>query len=181
MIYESQLELARLLVADFDPSVAAIAAQPFWLRMLIGGRVRRHVPDFFLVRADESAQLVNVKPASRLADPEVAEALEWPGRLARDHGWEYEVWTGADPVYLANVRFLAGYRRPWAVPPGTADSVLAQWGPGDTLAALSGRAAAGQGPGGARAAVLRLLWEQRLTADLHRPLDGGSVLEAAGG
>ena len=94
--------------------VAAIAAQPFWLRVQVGGRVRRHVPDFFLVRADESAQLVNVKPAARLADPAVAEALEWPGRLARDHGWGYEVWTGADPVYLANVRFLAGYRRPWA-------------------------------------------------------------------
>ncbi len=181
VIYESQLELARLLVADFDPSVAAIAAQPFWLRMRISGRVRRHVPDFFLVQADESAQLVNVKPASRLADPAVAEALEWPGRLARDHGWDYEVWTGADPVYLANVRFLAGYRRPWAVPPGTADSVLSRWEPGDTLAALAGRAAADHGPGGARAAVLRLLWEQRLTADLHRPLDGGSGLEAAGG
>ena len=96
--------------------------------------MRRKVPDFFLVRADGSAQLVNVKPASRLADPAVAEALEWPGRLARDHGWDYEVWTGADPVHLANVRFLAGYRRPWAVPPGTADSVLAQWEPGDTLA-----------------------------------------------
>ena len=111
----------------------------------------------------------------------MAEALEWPGRLARDHGWDYEVWTGTDPVYLANVRFLAGYRRPWAVPPGTADSVLARWEPGDTIAALAGRAAADHGSGGARAAVLRLLWEQRLTADLHLPLDGGSVLEAAGG
>jgi hypothetical protein len=50
VIYESRLELARLLVADFDPSVAAIAAQPFWLRTRISGRVRRHVPDFFLVR-----------------------------------------------------------------------------------------------------------------------------------
>ena len=181
MIYESRLELARLLVADFDPAVAAIAAQPFWLRMRTGGRVRRHVPDFFLQRAGHSALLVNVKPAVQLADPEVAEALEWPGRLARDHGWDYEIWTGADPVYLANVRFLAGYRRPWAVPPGMADSVLAQWEPGDTLAALAGRAAADRGPGGARAAVLRLLWEQRLTADLHRPLGGGSVLEAASG
>ena len=77
--------------------MAALAAQPFWLRLRVGGRVRRHVPDFFLVRADESAQLVNVKPAARLADPEVAEALEWPGRLARDHGWDYEVWTGDRP------------------------------------------------------------------------------------
>ena len=55
VIYESRLELARLLVADFDPAVAAIAAQPFWLRTRASGRVRRHVPDFFLVRADGSA------------------------------------------------------------------------------------------------------------------------------
>lgn len=54
-------------------------------------------------------------------------------------------------------------------------------GAGDTIAALAGPAAADHGPGGARAAVLRLLWERRLTADLDRPLDGGSVLEAAGG
>ena len=52
--------------------MTAIAAQPFLLRAQAGGRVRRHVPDFFLVRADESALLVNVKPAARLADPEVA-------------------------------------------------------------------------------------------------------------
>jgi TnsA endonuclease N terminal len=116
VIYESRLELARLMIADFDPAVVAIAAQPFWLRARAGGRVRRHVPDFFLLRADQSAVLVNVKPAAQLADPEVAEALEWPGRLARDHGWYYEIWTGADPVYLANVRFLAGYRRPRLVP-----------------------------------------------------------------
>jgi hypothetical protein len=46
VIYESRLELARLLIADFDPAVTAIAAQPFWLRAHAGGRVRRHVPDF---------------------------------------------------------------------------------------------------------------------------------------
>jgi len=181
VIYESQLELARLLIADFDPAVVAIAAQPFWLRMRIGGQVRRHVPDFFLVRADHSAQLVNVKPVSQLADPEVAEALEWPGRLARDHGWDYEIWSGADPVYLANLRFLAGYRRPWLLPPGVTDSVLARWRPGDTFRTLAGRASADHRPGDARAAVLRLLWERHLTADLHRPLDGGSVLRTADG
>jgi len=40
VVYESRLELARLLVADFDPAVTAIAAQPFLLRALAGGRMR---------------------------------------------------------------------------------------------------------------------------------------------
>jgi hypothetical protein len=181
VVYESRLELARLLVADFDPAVTAIAAQPFLLRALAGGRVRRHVPDFLLVRADESAQLVNVKPAARLADPEVAGALAWPGRLAREHGWDYEVWSGADPVFLANVRFLAGYRRPWLLPAGLADAVLAAFRPGDTFAALSGRGGLGWAAGTVRAGVLRLLWERRLVTDLDRRLDGGSVLEAGDG
>ena len=69
VVYESRLELARLLAADFDPAVTAIAAQPFLLRAHAGGRVRRHVPDFFLVRADESALLVNVKPGGPARRP----------------------------------------------------------------------------------------------------------------
>jgi hypothetical protein len=139
------------------------------------------MPDFFLVCADESALLVNVKPAARLADPEVARALEWPGRLARAHGWDYEVWSGADAVFLGNVRFLSGYRRPWLLPAGLADAVPAALRPGDTLAALAGRTGLGCPAGTVRAAVLRLLWERRLVTDLHRPLDGDSVLEMADG
>ena len=180
-MYESRLELARLMLADFDRAVTAVAAQPFWLRFRDGGRVRRHVPDFLLVRADRSVLLVNIKPAGQAADPEVAEALEWPGRLAAGHGWDYEVWTGADPVYLGNVRFLAGYRRPWVVPAAWAEAVLALRRPGDTVRSLACRAARACPPGSARPAVLRLLWEQRLAADLHRPLDGDSVLEAPDG
>ncbi len=181
VIYESRLELARLMLADFDRAVTAVAAQPFWLRFRDGGRVRRHVPDFLLVCADHSVLLVNVKPASQAADPRVAEALEWPGRLALGHGWDYEVWTGADPGYLGNVRFLAGCRRSWLVPAACGDAVLALWRPGDTFSSLACRAVRACPPGGAGPAVLRLLWEQRLAADLHRPLGGDSGLEVPGG
>ena len=37
VIYESRLELAVLLSADFDPSVVGIVAQPFLLRANVGG------------------------------------------------------------------------------------------------------------------------------------------------
>jgi hypothetical protein len=37
VIYESRLELARLLYADFDPSVRSISAQPFLLETRIEG------------------------------------------------------------------------------------------------------------------------------------------------
>ena len=80
VIYESRLELARLLLADFDLDVAAIAAQPFLLQARVAGAARHHVPDFLLVHADKSVRVVNVKQAGKLAEPQIAEALAWPGR-----------------------------------------------------------------------------------------------------
>ena len=65
VIYESRLEPARLLLADADPEVMGISAQPF----LVEADGRRHVPDFFLDRRGEPPLVVNVKPAERLSNP----------------------------------------------------------------------------------------------------------------
>jgi hypothetical protein len=54
--------MARLLLADFDRDVTAIAA-PFLLQARVAGIGRRHVPDFLLAHADGSVRVVNVKPA----------------------------------------------------------------------------------------------------------------------
>src|SRR6266700_7770231 len=64
VVYESRLELARLLLADFDPQIQQIYAQPFRLVARVGGRVQHHVPDFLLVTTSGTARLVNVKPAA---------------------------------------------------------------------------------------------------------------------
>lgn len=122
---------------------------------------------------------MNVKPASRLADPKVAEALAWPGELFRQHGWVHEIWSGDDPLYLRNIRYLAGYRRPGLVPDPLLSEVLSAVRPGDTIGGAPGRMPAGTDPGSVRAAVFRLLWERLLVTDLHQSLDAGSVLEAA--
>ncbi|SRR5712691_4955950 len=177
VIYESRLELARLLLADFDPDVTAIAAQPFLLRAHVCGRVRRHVPDFLLVHADRTVRVVNVKPAARMADPAVAEALAWPGELFEARGWGHEIWAGTDPVLLANVRFLAGYRRPGMPPDDVTDAVLKEVRSGECLGGLLDRLEHAWPRPAAKAAVLRLLWQRRAGTDLSRPLDAGSVLE----
>jgi hypothetical protein len=177
VIYESRLELARLLLADFDRDVAAIAAQPFLLQACVAGTARRHVPDFLLAHADGSVRVVNVKPAGKLAEPPIAEALAWPRQLIEGHGWQYEIWSGADPVLLANLRFLAGYRRPGLLPGGLLDDVLAAVRPGDTIGGVISRVSGGRCPGEVKAAVLRLLWQQRLRTDLSSRLDAGSTLE----
>jgi hypothetical protein len=96
VVYESRLELARLLVADFDPLTAAIWAQPCRLAAVVDGKQRHHVPDFLFTTASGEATVVNVKPAHRLTDATVAQALAWPRALFTGHGWRYEVWSGCD-------------------------------------------------------------------------------------
>jgi len=71
VVYESCLELARLLLADFDPAVQGIFAQPCRLTARIGNRLRNHVPDFLLIVRSGPVRVVNVKPADRLQDPKV--------------------------------------------------------------------------------------------------------------
>ncbi|MFJ9618839.1 hypothetical protein [Streptomyces noursei] len=53
--------------------------------------MRHHVPDFLLAMRSGTVRVVNVKPASRLQDPKITEALAWPGELFRQHGCEYEI------------------------------------------------------------------------------------------
>jgi hypothetical protein len=177
VIYESRRELARLLLADFGPDVVAIAARPFLLRAPVSGRVRRHVPDFLLVHANRTVHVVNVEPAARLADPAVAEALAWPGELFGARGWGHEIWTGTDPVFLANVRFLAGYRRPGMPPDDVTDAALKEVRPDECLGRLLDRLERAWPRPLAKAAVLRLLWQRRVSTDLSRPLDAGSIVE----
>ncbi|RZB19597.1 TnsA-like heteromeric transposase endonuclease subunit [Streptomyces sp. F001] len=176
VVYESRLELAQLLLADFDPAVRGIYGQPCCLVARIGGRVRRHVPDFLLVMRSETARVVNVKPADRLGDPKVSEALAWPGELVERRGWEYAVWSGADPVVLANVRFLAAYRRPGVVPEHDVRAAWQSVRGGDELAVAERRLAGGRPAHEVRPALMALLWSGRLVTDLSRPISGDSVL-----
>ena len=111
VVHESRLELARLLLADFDGQVAAIAAQ---LSLVAapeeGGRSRRHVPDFLLADRGGPVMVVSVKPADRLGDPKVARSPEWAGTVYAFRGWRHEIWSQAPPAVLASVRSLAAYR-----------------------------------------------------------------------
>jgi hypothetical protein len=176
VVYESRLELARLLLADFDPDVTDIYAQPCRLVARRGGRIRSHVPDFLLVSASAVVTVVNVKPANRLGDPRIVEALTWPGIVFGDHGWGYEIWSGCDPIVLDNVRFLAAYRRRAVVDDATVDRACQTVVDGEALAVAERRLAAGTPAYMVRVGLLAGLWRGRLTADLSRPLSGATIL-----
>jgi len=79
VIYESRLELARLLFADFDRAVHGIVAQPFMLQSALAGKARKHVPDYLLI-TDHGPVIVDVKPLRRLSNSEVASPSTGPGR-----------------------------------------------------------------------------------------------------
>jgi hypothetical protein len=176
VVYESRLELARLLLADFDPEVVGVWAQPCRLVARVAGRERGHVPDFLLVSSGGAVTVVNVKPADRLDDPSVADGLAWPEVLLTGHGWGWEVWSGCDPVMLDNVRFLAGYRRREVVTDEAVDQACEAVCDGEPLAVAERRLAAGASPYWVRPALLAGLWRGRLATDLSRPLSGASIL-----
>nr|WP_275477339.1 TnsA-like heteromeric transposase endonuclease subunit [Streptomyces roseifaciens] len=168
--------MARLLFADFDPSVRHIVAQPFLVKALVEGAVRRHVPDYLLL-TEAGPLVVDVKPLRRLDQPEVAFTLGWSRHLAEDRGWRYEVWSEPPVALLENVRFLAGYRRNWLFPRELLDALDPVDLDGLTLGEAL-RRPAGVAREYARAGIFHLLWAGRLTTDLRQPLSASHVLRS---
>lgn len=171
--YESLLERDRLWLADFDPAVRGIASQPLWMSGRDGSVLRRHVPDFML-KTDTGFVVVDVKPEKVLADPHVAAALSWAGRVCAARGWRFEIWSGADPVLLRNVRFLAAGRRTQLIDADALGKVAEVLRPGMSVA--EAEAASGVKPQIARCALLSLLWHRLWTTDLTQPLSSSSIL-----
>lgn len=179
VVYESRLELARLILADFDPLTVAIAAQPFLIEAKVSDQVRRHVPDFLLLDGDGLATVVNVKPVERLADPEVVESLAWASALFESRGWRAETWSGVDEVTMANLRFLAGYRRRVVINPEALALAEEAVLPGDTITEVEHRLDVRLDAADLRPALLHLVWTGTLVADLTVSLGPETVLERA--
>lgn len=177
--YESRLELARILLADQDPQVVSIAAQPFRMEGFDGSRVRSHVPDLLLGHADGGVTVVDVKPARRLDQTSVVEQFAWVRELCRQRGFGFEVWSGCDPVLLENARFLAGYRRGQLIAADLAPLVLSAAASPVVLRDLERELVAPDRVGLIRPAVLHLLWSGALVCDFSRVLGADTVVEAA--
>lgn len=177
--YESWLERDHAMLLDFDPNVTAYASQPFWLHWPGGQRGRRHAPDFFARRADESTVVVDVRADERI-EPADAEAFEAMERACDEVGWGFRRVGALDAVLAANVRWLARYRHP---------RCGARTGVGDQLRGVFARPTPlfdGVDEVGDRIAVLpvlfHLLWRQVLTTDLTAaPLGPLSVIHRATG
>jgi hypothetical protein len=110
--YESWLERDHAMLLDFDPEVVGYSSQPFWLRWH-DGRRRRHAPDFFVRLIDGTGVVVDVRADDRI-EVRDAEAFAATERACTQVGWRFRRVGVLDPVFAANVRWLAGYRHPGA-------------------------------------------------------------------
>ncbi|MET7462075.1 TnsA-like heteromeric transposase endonuclease subunit [Nonomuraea sp. NPDC005501] len=170
VIYESRLELARLIYADFDRGVRKIVAQPFLLKAQVDGAWCRHVPDYLLIPADGEAPLVvDVKPSHLRQKPKVAKALNWARTIVEARGWRFEVWSEPPAAELANLRFLAGYRRTWLIDKRISAEIQNANLDGVTFGEAL-ESFTSWPPWRVRPALLHALWIQRLATDLSRPL-----------
>jgi len=107
--FESWLERDHVMLLDFEPRVVGLSSQPFWLSWQVEGRKRRHVPDYFVRRADGTAVVIDVRPDERI-EPEDAAVFAATSAACASVGWEYRRVGAVDPVLAANVRWVAGYR-----------------------------------------------------------------------
>jgi len=177
VIYESRLELARLLYADFDQAAHSISAQPFLLTAQVAGSLRRHVPDFLLV-TDSGPVVVDVKPQQHLGREKVAFTLAWCRAAVEGRGWAYEVWTEPPEAELANLRLLAGYRRTWLFDPRLLDALIGADLDGARLRDVPA-AMAGWPRRLVWAHLLHLTWVHAYSVDLATVLSGDHVLSRA--
>ncbi|GED88243.1 TnsA-like heteromeric transposase endonuclease subunit [Streptomyces sp. 6-11-2] len=175
--YESWLERDRLILLDRDPEVVGIGSQPFWLHWHDGQRSRRHAPDYFVRLGDGRGRVIDVRAGDRM-DERTVQAFA-ATRLACDAvGWEFQHVGTPEPVFMANVRWLARYRRDRSGrPPDVAARLLEVFS--EPLPLWAGAERVGD-----RLQVLpvlfHLLWSGRLVTDLESGLLGTESLVSAG-
>ncbi len=174
VIYESRLELARLIYADFDSNVTSIVAQPFMIKAQIDGMLRRRIPDFLLL-GSAGPVVVDVKPLARTNVAKVAHSLAWTRELIDDLGWHYEVWSEPPPVELENLRFLAGYRDARRMNPDVIEHLRNTRIEGCSIKQAIESCARWPEPL-ARAGVYHLLWRGLVKTELCTPLQSFSIL-----
>lgn len=90
-VSESSVEDRFLIVAQLDPGVECVRAQPVWLRVVEDGRVRRRAPDAAIMYRGQ-AEIHEVKQDAECWQPEVrSELLAIHAEVDRHPGWVYRV------------------------------------------------------------------------------------------
>lgn len=175
--FESWLERDEAMALDFDGEVVAFAAQPFWLSWPDTDRSRSHAPDFFARTASGTGVVVDCRPADRIKERDAA-AFAVTERACGNAGWEYRLVTGHDPVWLSNVRWLAGYRHRRCYKEQLVGPLLEEFS--TTRPLIDGAELVGD-PIAVLPTLYHLLWSGQLRADLSLRLEATSLVSAVSG
>jgi hypothetical protein len=175
VVYESWLERHHIIEADRDPRVTAITGRPFALTWPGEKRNRRHIPDLFCRLLGGGAVVTDCRPVGR-ADDDFRYKCAVTAAACEVIGWQYRVAGEPDPVWAANLRWMAGYRHPRFADPPLEEQLLDAFAEPGPLAEVAGRAG---DPICVLPVVFHLMWRGSLTGDLGRPLGVRTVLVAA--
>jgi hypothetical protein len=170
--FESLIERDALMMADFDVDVVAVAAQPLaflWPRQIKGSIY--HVPDFFVRLANGDGRIVDVKRPAAVGTSQ--DQFELTRAACNEIGWHYQVFTGIQPTFGKNVRWLSGYRQDRYAPRDDLASAIIDEFAQPTALGVGVRRAARKRQ--AReptvlANTYHLMWKQALRAELTVPL-----------
>lgn len=172
--YESWLERHHVLEVDRDPAVVGIASQALAMAWPARRGWRHHVPDLFCRTYTGAGVVIDCRPA-RKADADFREKCEITQAVCEVLGWAFRAVAEPDPVWAANLRWLAGYRHPRFSEPVLETLLMeayAQPRPltqvadelGDLIHVLP--------------VVYHLLWRGQLVADLGQPLQDRTIVTA---
>lgn len=170
--YESWLERDHLRLLDFDRRIGAVSSQPFRMSWLQEGVQRQHTPDFFARGVDGTGIVIDVRADDRIGERDAA-AFTATERACSEVGWEFRRVGVPDPVFMANVRWLAGYRHSRIHRDEVGRRLAEVFAAPASL--LHGAAQAGP-PIGVLPVLFHLLWSGVLVADLRAGVLGGGTL-----
>ena len=171
VVYESWLERHHIIEADRDARVVAISGQPFELTWPQGKKQGGHVPDLFCRMLDGPAVVTDCRPVS-IADKDFRRKAAITAAACSRIGWDYRLAGEPDPVWAANLRWLAGYRHPRFADANIEEPLVALFTGAQPLSAAR---QAGD-PIRVRPVLFHLLWRGRLSADLTVPLGETTIL-----
>ena len=116
---------------------------------------------------DGSAVVVDVRPADRVKPPDAAKFAMTALKSAQvSRGWSFRLVHEPEPVLVANVRWLSGYRHPRCLMPEVTRSCSEAFA-GDGVVGGGGD---GRGPSAVLPVLFHLIWRRQLAADLTAPL-----------
>lgn len=109
--WESQIERDFLYLLEFDPDVLFFIEQPEEISYVYVSKIHRYYPDFYVERAS-AKELVEIKPASKVNDPDNKVKFLAGEEYCREKGYLFRVVTDEqirEGSLLGNIKLLYRY------------------------------------------------------------------------